>query len=110
MSYISSIFLNVECGEPLNIFRLLSDGLEGKPKRSNQIRRQDGKNAHLKIDLIKGFCKGKVIPTGLDRPRGFQEVEASRFLRQSAHESGKVVRPTHRPSLTPGNIPGTHFC
>ena len=30
--------------------------------------------------------------------------------RQSAHESGKVVSPTHRPPLPPGNIPGTHFC
>ena len=30
--------------------------------------------------------------------------------RQSAHEGGTVVSPTHRPSLPPGNIPGTHFC
>jgi len=29
---------------------------------------------------------------------------------QLAHEHGKVVSPTHRPSLPPGNIPGTHFC
>jgi hypothetical protein len=25
------------------------------------------------------------------------------------HEGGKVVSPTQRPSLPPGNIPGTHF-
>jgi hypothetical protein len=25
------------------------------------------------------------------------------------HEGGKVVSPTHRPPLPPGNIPGTHF-
>ena len=31
--------------------------------------------------------------------------------RQSAHEGGKVVSPTHRPPLPhPGNIPGTYFC
>ena len=30
--------------------------------------------------------------------------------RQSAHEGGKVVSLTHRPSLPPGNIPGTRFC
>jgi len=30
--------------------------------------------------------------------------------RQSAHEGGKVLSPTHRPPLPPGNIPGTHFC
>jgi hypothetical protein len=47
---------------------------------------------------------------GLDRPLGFQEVEAPKISRQSAHERGKVVSPTHRPPLTPRNIPGTHFC
>jgi hypothetical protein len=30
--------------------------------------------------------------------------------RQSAHEGGKVVSPSHRPPLPSGNIPGTHFC
>jgi hypothetical protein len=34
----------------------------------------------------------------------------SQILRQSAHEGGKVVSPTHWLSLPPGNIPGTHFC
>ena len=34
----------------------------------------------------------------------------SQISRHSAHEGGKVVSPTHRPSLPPGNIPGTHFC
>jgi hypothetical protein len=34
----------------------------------------------------------------------------SQISRQSAHEGGKVVSPTHRPPLSPGNIPGTHFC
>ena len=34
----------------------------------------------------------------------------SQSSRQSAHEGGKVVSPTHRPCLPPGNIPGTHFC
>ena len=34
----------------------------------------------------------------------------SQILRQSAHEGGKVVSPTHRPLLPPGNIYDTHFC
>ena len=46
----------------------------------------------------------------LDRPRGIQEVEAPRILRQTVQEGGKVVSPTHRPPLPPGRIPGTHFC
>jgi hypothetical protein len=34
----------------------------------------------------------------------------TQILRQSAHEGGKVVSPTHRSPLLQGNIPGTHFC
>jgi hypothetical protein len=30
--------------------------------------------------------------------------------RQSAHEGGKIISPTHRPPLPPGIISGTHFC
>jgi len=33
----------------------------------------------------------------------------SRISRKSAHEGGKVVSPTHRQRLAPGNNPGTHF-
>jgi len=34
----------------------------------------------------------------------------SQISRQSAHEGGKVISPTHRSPLLPGNIPDTHFC
>ena len=37
-------------------------------------------------------------------PLGLQEFEAPRISRQSAHEGGKVVNPTHRPPLPPGDI------
>jgi hypothetical protein len=37
-------------------------------------------------------------------------VGGSQISRQSALEGGKVVSPTHRSSLPPGNIPGTPFC
>jgi hypothetical protein len=33
----------------------------------------------------------------------------SQNLRQSPHEGGKVVSPTHRPPLLPGSTPSTHF-
>ena len=54
---------------------------------------------------------GKSNPiTGLNRPRGFQEVEVHRFqdnrhmkvVRLSALRTGRF--------LPPGNTPGTHFC
>jgi len=34
----------------------------------------------------------------------------SQVSRQAAYEGGKNVSPTHWPSLSPGNIPRTHFC
>jgi hypothetical protein len=34
----------------------------------------------------------------------------SQISRQSAQRGGKVVSPTYRPPLPPGNIAGTHFC
>ena len=51
-----------------------------------------------------------VAVTGLDRPRGFQEVEAPRFhdnrhmkvVRLSALSTGRLY--------SPANIPGSHFC
>jgi hypothetical protein len=41
--------------------------------------------------------------------------ESSRKLRfpdlmTTAQDGGKVVSLTHRPPLSPGNAPGTHFC
>jgi len=60
------------------------------------------------INLISK--KGKAIPlqawTG---PEGSKRLRLPDF-RQSAHEGGKVVSPTHQPPLPPGNISGTHFC
>jgi hypothetical protein len=38
------------------------------------------------------------------------ECWGSQISRQSAHEGGKVVSPTHRPPLTPENIPRTYSC
>jgi len=35
--------------------------------------------------------------SGLDRPLGFQEIEACAISRQSAHDGDKVVGCTHRP-------------
>jgi hypothetical protein len=50
------------------------------------------------------LVKVKYPITGLERPLGLQEVEATRISRQPAHEGGKVVSPTHRPLLHPRHI------
>jgi hypothetical protein len=44
---------------------------------------------------------GRAPITRLDRPLGLYEVEVPRISRNSAHEDGQVVRPTHRPPLPP---------
>jgi hypothetical protein len=56
------------------------------------------------------YVEGKAIPL-----QAWTDLEGSRRLRlpdfvTTTHEGGKVVSPTHRPPLLPGNIPGTHFC
>jgi hypothetical protein len=45
---------------------------------------------------------------GLDKPLGFQEVEAPRSSRHSAHEGGKVSL-IHRPPLPPRRYPWYSF-
>jgi hypothetical protein len=72
--------------------------------------------AVYKLRTIGSFVvqyKGKKVKQSLYRPGQalrFQEIWGSQILRQWAHESSKVVSPTHRPSLNTENIPGTHFC
>jgi len=54
--------------------------------------------------------KGKTVPlqawTG---PEGSRKLRLLDFV-TTAQDDGKVVSLTHRPSLPPGNSPGTHFC
>ena len=47
--------------------------------------------------------------------KAWSDPEDSRTLRfpdymTTAQDGGKVVSLTHRPPLSPGNAPGTHFC
>jgi hypothetical protein len=50
---------------------------------------------------------GKVNPLQAMR---FPGCRGSQISRQSGLEGRKVVSPTHRPPLPPGNIPGARFC
>jgi hypothetical protein len=64
-------------------------------------------NSALGIINILGV---KAVPLqAWSSPEGSRKLRFPDFL-TAAQYGGKVVSPTHRPSLPPGNIPGTHFC
>jgi hypothetical protein len=56
---------------------------------------------NLSQQLVKGNAVSLQPLTGPESSRSLRLI-----LRQTAHEGGKVVSPTHRPPLPPGNIPG----
>jgi hypothetical protein len=56
------------------------------------------------IKMVKQFLYRRKEALRVPAGCGFQ------ISRQSAHEGGKVVSPTHRPPLPPVSIHGSHFC
>jgi hypothetical protein len=69
-------------------------------------------NACTAIALTVSKVTAKVKQT-LYRPGENLRVPAcwgSQISRQLAHECGTVVTTMHWPPLSPGNIPGAHFC
>ena len=60
--------------------------------------------------LIINKGKGKAVPLqAWSGPEGSGKLNFPNYM-TTAQDGGKVVSPTHRPPLTPGNAPGTHFC
>ena len=54
--------------------------------------------------------KGKSVPLqGWSGPEGSRKLKFPYFV-TTAQDGGMVVSLRHRPSLPPGNVPGTHFC
>jgi hypothetical protein len=63
------------------------------------------------VNTVVMKCKKKVKQSPLQAwsgPEGSRKLRFPDFL-TTAHYGGKVVSPTHRPHLPPGNTPGTHF-
>jgi hypothetical protein len=61
---------------------------------------------------ILAYMKAKGKPIQLQvwsGPEGSRKLRFPDFT-TTAQDGGKVVSLTHRPPLTPGNTPGTHFC
>ena len=56
------------------------------------------------------FVKGKSVPLqAWSGPEGSRKLRFPDFT-TTAQDGGKVVSPTHRPPLSPGNALGTHIC
>ena len=54
--------------------------------------------------------KGKADPLqAWSGPEGSRKLRFPDYMTM-AQDGGKVVSLTHRPPLSPGNAPGTHFC
>jgi len=55
------------------------------------------------------ILKGKaVLLQAWSGPEGSKKLRFPDFM--TIQDGGKVVSLMHRPPLTPGNTPGTHFC
>jgi len=66
----------------------------------------------IPIGIGKGKSKGKgkVVPLpAWSGPEGSRKLRFPYFM-TTAQYGGKVVSLTHRPTLPPGNAPGTNFC
>jgi len=60
--------------------------------------------------MFLNMCKGKAVPLqAWSGPEGSRNFRFPDFM-TAAQDGSKVVSPTHRPPLPPGNTPGTHFC
>jgi len=54
--------------------------------------------------------KGKAVPLqAWSGPEGSRKLGFPDYM-ITAQDGGKVVSPTHRPPLPPGNVPGAHLC
>ena len=59
---------------------------------------------------VKEGGKGKAVPLqAYSGPEGSRKLRFPDFM-TTVQDGGKVVSLTHRPTLPPGNTPGTHFC
>jgi hypothetical protein len=60
--------------------------------------------------ILRKVKKGKAVPLqAWSGPEGSRKLRFPDYM-TTTKDGGKVVSLTHRPPLSPGNAPGTHFC
>ena len=84
-----------------------------KPKRQFSLRKYSLLIVRIgRWPNLNTTGKGKGNAVTLQAWSGPEDSRKLRFpnYMTTAQDGGKVVSPTHRPLLPPGNAPGTHFC
>jgi len=99
------------CGEAPDLY---SAGAHVAPSKLTYRPTQRRKEEWILRPAEQRYTKSRVeyLQQSMYRPGQalrFSGSWGSQISRQSAHECGKDVSPTHRPSLPPGSIPGTHY-
>jgi len=65
---------------------------------------------YTRVSTHRDTGKGTSVPLqAWSDPEGSRKLRFPDFI-TTAQDGGKFVSLTHRPPLSPGNTPGTHFC
>ena len=99
------------------MFILISDDVTSLPKHvvcsiliKKPFKKSTATDSLYITFLISVTGKGKAVPLqAWSGPEGSRKLRFPDYV-TTAQDGGKVVSPTHRPPLPPGNTPGTHFC
>ena len=77
---------------------------------AKEVRQRNLTTEITSFNIRKKCGKGKSVPLqDWSGPEGSRQLRFPDYM-ATAQDGGKVVSLTRRPTLPPGNTPGTHFC